>query len=132
MQALRARCLENGDWPFRIRGIRVSDKPEVLRGVNLRIPVAKVTAIVGASGSGKTTLLKLLLALCRPTGAEITLGEVPVSALDPQPEATVYRGLREFARGRTVVVIAHRLSTVRDADQIVVLDCGRIVEIGTP
>jgi ATP-binding cassette subfamily B protein len=38
--------------------------------------------------------------------------------------------LRDFARGRTLVVIAHRLSTVRDADQIVVLDQGRVAEVG--
>ena len=45
-------------------------------------------------------------------------------------ESTVIAALREFAQGRTVVVIAHRLSTVRDADQIVVIDQGRIVETG--
>src|SRR4029078_7939165 len=55
---------------------------EVLRGVNLKIPVGKVTAIVGASGSGKTTLLKLLLALYRPTGGGMKLGEAPISRLD--------------------------------------------------
>jgi ATP-binding cassette subfamily B protein len=52
------------------------------------------------------------------------------SALDAENEATVLSNLREFAEGRTLVVIAHRLSTVRDADQIVVLDGGRIVEVG--
>ena len=41
------------------------------------------------------------------------------------------QNLAEFYRGRTVVVAAHRLSTVRNADQIVVMDNGRIVELGT-
>lgn len=40
--------------------------------------------------------------------------------------------LNEFYKGKTVVVVAHRLSTVRDADKIVVLDGGKIVEEGTP
>ena len=53
------------------------------------------------------------------------------SALDVQTERAVEEALRELASGRTTIVIAHRLSTVRDADQIVVLDEGEIVERGT-
>jgi ATP-binding cassette, subfamily B, bacterial len=53
------------------------------------------------------------------------------SSLDTQTEAAVQRELERLAEGRTTLTIAHRLSTVRDADQIVVLDKGRIVERGT-
>ena len=53
------------------------------------------------------------------------------SALDTQTERAVQRALERLAEGRTVIAIAHRLSTVRDADQIVVLDRGSIVERGT-
>jgi ATP-binding cassette, subfamily B, bacterial len=53
------------------------------------------------------------------------------SALDASNERVIMENLGEFCRGRTVLVIAHRLSTVRNADQIVVLDRGRIVEQGT-
>jgi ATP-binding cassette, subfamily B, bacterial len=53
------------------------------------------------------------------------------SSLDTQTEAAVQRELERLAEGRTTITIAHRLSTVRDADQIVVLDAGQIVERGT-
>jgi ATP-binding cassette subfamily B protein len=53
------------------------------------------------------------------------------SSLDTQTEAAVQAELERLAEGRTTLTIAHRLSTVRDADQIVVLDRGQIVERGT-
>ena len=53
------------------------------------------------------------------------------SALDVQTERAVEEALRRLAEGRTTIVIAHRLSTVREADQIVVLDHGTVAERGT-
>jgi ATP-binding cassette, subfamily B, bacterial len=53
------------------------------------------------------------------------------SALDTRTERAVQAALDELAKGRTTMVIAHRLSTIVRADQIVVLDHGRIVERGT-
>jgi ATP-binding cassette subfamily B protein len=53
------------------------------------------------------------------------------SALDTRTEYAVQEAIDALAAGRTTITIAHRLSTVRDADQIVVLDGGRIVESGT-
>lgn len=61
----------------------------------------------------------------------IILLDEATSALDPLSEQAVQLALTELVRRRTVLVVAHRLSTIRDADQIVVLDRGRVVEVGT-
>lgn len=63
--------------------------------------------------------------------APIVLLDEVTSALDPQSEAVVIRGVRELTSGKTVLVVAHRLSTIAHADQILFLDGGRIVERGT-
>ena len=69
--------------------------------------------------------------------ARALLADTPVLVLDeatafadPESEASIQEAIGELARGRTVLVIAHRLSTVVDADQIVVLDEGMVVERG--
>ena len=62
---------------------------------------------------------------------KILLLDEVTSALDPVNEAAVHEGIERLAAGRTVVVVAHRLRTVRRADHVVFLDGGRIVEEGT-
>ena len=53
------------------------------------------------------------------------------SSVDPENEHLLLAAIRELTAGKTLISIAHRLSTVRDADQIVVVDQGRIVQQGT-
>lgn len=205
--------------------------PYVLNDISVKIPVNRVTAIVGASGSGKTTLMKLLLSFYYPqkgnlyldgqemfridtnawhkrcgvvmqdgfifsgtiaknialheekpdlkrleeaakiacidvfinrlpmkyntkignTGIDLSGGQrqriliaravyrnpdfiffdEATSSLDANNEQKIMNNLRKFYKGKTVVIIAHRLSTVKDADNIIVLDKGRLAEEGT-
>jgi ATP-binding cassette, subfamily B, bacterial len=88
---------------------------------------------LGAEGQGLSggQRQRILLARAFYRIPDFLFLDEATSSLDARTENAVLSGLREFARGRTVVVIAHRLSTVRDADQIVVLEQGRIVELGT-
>lgn len=62
--------------------------------------------------------------------AAILILDEPTSSLDALSEESVFRALKRLRSGRTTIVIAHRLSTVRDADRILVLDGGRIVAQG--
>lgn len=80
------------------------------------------------SGGEKQRLAIARLLLKAP--AVVVLDEA-TAHLDSESEAAVQRALATALTGRTSLVIAHRLSTVRDADQILVVDDGRIVERGT-
>ncbi len=62
---------------------------------------------------------------------DLLIMDEPSAGLDAEAEADIHRRLRELRRGRTTLLISHRMSTVRDADHIVVLDAGEVVEQGT-
>ena len=80
------------------------------------------------SGGEKQRVAIARTLLKNPT---ILVFDEATSALDSQAEQAIQLQLKEIARNRTTLVIAHRLSTVADADQILVIDQGRIVERGT-
>jgi ATP-binding cassette subfamily B protein len=65
------------------------------------------------------------------TRADILVLDEPTAAMDAQAEADVFERFRQLARDRITILISHRFSTVRMADQIAVLDRGRIVEMGS-
>lgn len=78
---------------------------------------------------GQRQRLALARALLRD--APIYVFDEATSQVDPATEARVRDGIARVATGRTIVEIAHRISAVRDADQIIVMDSGRVVETGT-
>jgi subfamily B ATP-binding cassette protein HlyB/CyaB len=74
---------------------------------------------------------RIALARALATDPRILILDEATSALDSEAEREVQANMRRIAEGRTVIVIAHRLSTLRFADRILVLDHGRLVEDGT-
>ena len=88
---------------------------------------------VGERGAQLSGGQRQRLAIARAFVREpsVLLLDEPTSSLDAASEALVQAGLAELKAGRTTLVIAHRLATVRNADLIVVLDAGRVVEQGT-
>jgi thiol reductant ABC exporter CydD subunit len=77
---------------------------------------------------GERQRLAIARALLKP--APILILDEPSSSLDPVSEAAITRVLAALSRERTIIVIAHRLATVRQADRIIVLNDGRIAEAG--
>ena len=89
-----------------------------------------------ALGEGAFTLSggqrqRLAIARAILRDAPILLLDEATSALDSESEAAIQRAFEDFSRDRTTVVIAHRLSTVRGADKIVVMDQGQVLDQGT-
>lgn len=87
---------------------------------------------IGASGNGLSGGQKqrILIARAIYKNPHYILFDEATSALDAENEKVIHDNLQEFFKGKTVLIIAHRLSTVKNADQIIVLNKGKIVETG--
>ena len=121
-------------------GEEVIDKERLLHAVtvaNIRdfidsLPLGYNTKI-GMEGNGVSQgqRQRILIARAVYKNPEFIFLDEATNALDANNEREIMEHLHQFYKGRTVVVVAHRLSTVRDADNIVVLDKGQVVEEGT-
>jgi ATP-binding cassette subfamily B protein len=88
-----------------------------------------LTADGGNLSQGQRQLLSIARAAV--ADAPVMIMDEATSSIDTRTELLVQRGTDKLMEGRTVFIIAHRLSTVRNADVIMVLDKGRIIERGT-
>lgn len=88
---------------------------------------------IGNDGHGLSQGQKqrILIARAIYKDPEFVFLDEATNALDANNEKVIMENLNKFFKGRTSIIVAHRLSTVRDADQIIVLDKGKVVEVGT-
>ncbi len=88
---------------------------------------------IGAEGNGISQGQKQRMLIARAVykNPDFIFFDEATNALDANNESVIMANLEEFFQGRTVIVVAHRLSTVKNADQIVVMEKGEIVEVGT-
>lgn len=121
-------------------GVDVFDKEKLKHAVKVanvkefidNLPLGYNTKI-GMEGVGISTGQKQRILIARAVykNPDFLFFDEATSALDANNEKVIMENLNEFFKGKTVVVIAHRLSTVKNADQIIVLDKGKIIEIGS-
>ena len=97
-----------------------------------RLPLGYNTKI-GADGHGLSTGQKqrILIARAAYKDAKFLFFDEATNSLDANNEKAIMENLDRLFKNKTVVIVAHRLSTVRNADNIIVLDNGRIAEEGT-
>jgi ATP-binding cassette subfamily B protein len=111
-----------------LKAVRMSNIQEFIEG----LPMGYQTKI-GQEGTGISQGQKqrILIARAIYKDPDFIFFDEATNSLDANNEKVIMENMVEFYKGKTVVVVAHRLSTVRNADQIVVLDNGEIVEKGT-
>jgi ATP-binding cassette, subfamily B, bacterial len=121
-------------------GSDVINEERLIKAVNIAnikgfiesLPLGYNTKI-GANGHGLSEGQKqrLLIARVIYKNPDIIIFDEATNSLDANNEKVIVENLVDFFHGKTVIVVAHRLSTVKDSDKIVVLDNGRIIETGT-
>ncbi|HSW50534.1 MAG TPA: ABC transporter ATP-binding protein [Bryobacteraceae bacterium] len=127
-----ANNIRYGRQDVSARGIREAARSALCEEFILQMPQSYET-VIGERGMKLSGGQRQRIAIARALieNAPILILDEATSHLDSESESLVQQALARLMAGRTVIVIAHRLSTVRRADKIVVLDQGRICERGT-
>lgn len=107
--------------------LRIANIKDFVDNLPLKLKTKIGSAGISLSGGQKQ---RLFIARAVYKDPQFILFDEATSALDSENERIVYNNLKDFFKGRTVLVIAHRLSTVKNSDQIIVLEKGKIKEIG--
>ncbi|KAM0548523.1 hypothetical protein ACHAPJ_009846 [Fusarium lateritium] len=115
------------DALVRVHLISVEDSANISIFRNLSSPISESG---GNLSQGQQQLLCIARALLAPS--KIIVLDEATSAIDVATDTLIQQSIREWFTNRTMIVIAHRLSTVADFDKVLVLDGGRMVEFGTP
>jgi ATP-binding cassette, subfamily B, bacterial len=103
-----------------------------IRGFVESLPMGYNTKIgVNGHGLSEGQKQRLLIARVIYKNPDIIIFDEATNSLDANNEKVIVENLTDFFKGKTVIIVAHRLSTVKNADKIVVLDSGRIIETGT-
>ena len=110
------------------KAVQVANIQDFIEGLPLGYNTKIGQDGIGVSGGQKQ---RILIARAVYKNPEFLFFDEATSALDANNEKIIMENLNEFFKGRTAVVIAHRLSTVKNADQIIVLEKGKLVEQGT-
>ena len=126
-----ARNIAVDDGEIAVERLEESARIANIHDYIMSLPL-KYNTIIGRDGVGLSQGQKQRILIARAVykNPDFIFLDEATNALDAKNERAIVENLDEFYKGRTVVVVAHRLSTVKNADQIIVLDDGKVVESG--
>lgn len=126
-----ARNIAVDDDEIDIKRLEVSARVANIHDYIMSLPL-KYNTLIGYDGIGLSQGQKQRILIARAVykSPDYIFLDEATNALDAKNERIIVKNLNDFYKGKTVVIVAHRLSTVKNADQIIVLNDGKVVEIG--